>query len=48
VANIQANKNWPQMETALSDKLGKAIYGNISAKQALDDAAQKASGILQQ
>jgi multiple sugar transport system substrate-binding protein len=48
VANIQANKNWPQMETALSDKLGKAIYGNLTPKQALDAAAQKASGILQQ
>ncbi|HET6824414.1 MAG TPA: sugar ABC transporter substrate-binding protein [Amnibacterium sp.] len=48
VANIQANKNWPQMETALSDALGKAIYGNLTPKQALDTAAQKASGILQQ
>jgi multiple sugar transport system substrate-binding protein len=48
VANIQANKNWPQMETALSDQLGKAIYGNLTVKQALDGAAQKAASILQQ
>jgi ABC-type glycerol-3-phosphate transport system substrate-binding protein len=48
VANIQANKNWPQMETALSDQLGKAIYGDLTAKQALDAASQKATSILQQ
>lgn len=47
-ANIQANKNWPEMETALSDQLGKAIYGNLTPKQALDAAAQKARTILQQ
>ena len=34
------------VETALNEELGKAIYGDQSASEALDNAAQQADAIL--
>lgn len=48
VSNIQVNKAWPQMEEQLNNELGAAMYGNESAKQALETAAQKATALLNQ
>jgi len=37
---------WPQVERALNAELGKAIYGDISAAEALETVAGKAEDIL--
>jgi multiple sugar transport system substrate-binding protein len=41
------NPKWPQISDALNTELGKAIYGDQTATQALANAAQKGDQILQ-
>jgi ABC-type glycerol-3-phosphate transport system substrate-binding protein len=41
-----ANPKFPRVETILNEQLGKAIYGEQSAEQALDNAAQQGRPIL--
>jgi multiple sugar transport system substrate-binding protein len=40
------NPKWPQISDALNTELGKAIFGQESATQALANAAQKGNQIL--
>jgi multiple sugar transport system substrate-binding protein len=40
------NKNWPKVEEALSEQLGRAMYGELSASDAIDEAANEAQGYL--
>jgi multiple sugar transport system substrate-binding protein len=44
-SNIETNK-WSQIEENLNQQLGAAIYGDISADEALDKAAAEADDIL--
>jgi multiple sugar transport system substrate-binding protein len=46
VASTVANPKYPRIETILNDELGKAIYGDQSASDALDNAAQQGRAIL--
>lgn len=46
VASTVANPKFPQVETSLNDELGKAMYGDQSSDQALQNAADKAQQIL--
>jgi multiple sugar transport system substrate-binding protein len=41
-----ANKDWPKIEEQISLQLGKAMYGEVSPADALDEAASEAEGIL--
>jgi multiple sugar transport system substrate-binding protein len=41
-----ANPKFPRIETILNEQLGKAIYGEQTAEQALDNAAQQGRPIL--
>nr|WP_227463819.1 sugar ABC transporter substrate-binding protein [Nocardioides lijunqiniae] len=46
VAPTASNPKWPRIETILNDELGKAMYGDQSAEEALDNTAQQAEAIL--
>jgi len=46
VTNAAPNPRYGEVETALNDALGKAIYGEIDAAAALDEAAQEGQDIL--
>ena len=46
VTNTAVNPKWGEVETALNDNLGKAIYGEIDAATALEQAAQEGQDIL--
>lgn len=46
VASTVANPKFPKVEEALNTELGKAMYGDQSAAQALDNAASKGKRIL--
>lgn len=46
VSNVAANPDWPKIEEALNDQLAKAIYGEQTAAQALDNAASDAEKII--
>lgn len=46
IAGGTANPKGPQIEQALNDALGRAIYGEVSASDALDEAAQEVEDIL--
>jgi ABC-type glycerol-3-phosphate transport system substrate-binding protein len=46
VSNIISNPKWGEIETALNEELGKAMYGDQSASEALDNAAAEAEEIL--
>ena len=46
VQGTTANPSWPKIEQALNDKLGRALYGDLDAGQALDEAAQEAQQII--
>jgi len=48
VTNSITNPNWPAAEEVLNEELGKAIYGDESASDALDAAAEQAKEILNQ
>jgi multiple sugar transport system substrate-binding protein len=41
-----SNPDWPAVEEALNEALGRAIYGEISAADALDEAAAEAESIM--
>ena len=41
VTNAAPNENWGQVEELLNEQLGKAIFGEIDAATALDQAAQE-------
>jgi multiple sugar transport system substrate-binding protein len=46
VTNATNNENWGQAEQILNDYLGRAIYGEMDAATALDQAAQEAQEVL--
>jgi multiple sugar transport system substrate-binding protein len=46
VASTVTNPKFPRIETILNEELGKAMYGDQSASEALDNAAQQAEAIL--
>jgi multiple sugar transport system substrate-binding protein len=46
VANVIANPKWPKIEESLNEHLGKAMYGDKSPSEALDEAANDAKEIL--
>jgi ABC-type glycerol-3-phosphate transport system substrate-binding protein len=46
VAPTASNPKWPQIETILNEELGKAMYGEQSAEEALENTAQQAEAIL--
>jgi len=46
VASTVSNPQFPRVETILNEELAKAMYGEQSAAEALDNAAQQAEAIL--
>jgi ABC-type glycerol-3-phosphate transport system substrate-binding protein len=48
VTNAAPNPRFGEVEVALNDALGRAIYGEIDAATALDEAALEAEEILSQ
>jgi multiple sugar transport system substrate-binding protein len=46
VASTVSNPKFPRVETILNEELGKAIYGDQTAEEALDNTAQQAEAIL--
>jgi multiple sugar transport system substrate-binding protein len=46
VASTVNNPKYPRIETILDDELAKAIYGDQSAEEAIDNAAQQGRAIL--
>jgi multiple sugar transport system substrate-binding protein len=46
VSDNLSNKNWGEAADALNTELGKAVYGDISAEEAIDTAATKANQIM--
>ncbi|WP_162605440.1 ABC transporter substrate-binding protein [Jiangella ureilytica] len=46
VASTVANPQFPRIETVLNEELGKAIYGEQSAEDALNNTATQAEAIL--
>lgn len=40
------NESWPEAEKALNENLGKAFYGDMSASEALDEAARETEDVL--
>jgi multiple sugar transport system substrate-binding protein len=46
VASTVSNPKFPRIETILNDELGKAIYGDQSADDALENTANQAEAIL--
>ena len=46
VSNIQVNEAWPRMEAELNDQLARAMYGEMSAEDALAAAAAEAETLL--
>ncbi len=47
ITNAAPNPRFGEVETAINDALGRAIYGEIDASTALDEAAEEATSILQ-
>ena len=45
VASTVSNPKFPRIETILNEELGKAMYGEQSAEEALDNAADQAGPI---
>jgi multiple sugar transport system substrate-binding protein len=46
VTDNLSNKNWGEAGDELNTQLGKAIFGDISAEEAIDTAAQKGSELM--
>ena len=46
VADNLTNKNWGEAAAELNKQLGKAVFGDISAEEAIDTAAQNAQELL--
>jgi multiple sugar transport system substrate-binding protein len=40
------NDNWGEVDQIVNDKLGRAMYGEMTASEALDQAAQEAQPLL--
>ncbi|HEX2051866.1 MAG TPA: extracellular solute-binding protein [Actinomycetota bacterium] len=47
VTNNITNPKWPQIEQKLNESLGEALYGDMSATEALDQAAEEGEELLQ-
>lgn len=45
-SNVVANPHWDEVEDALNEELGRAMFGEKSASEALEAAAAKADEIL--
>jgi ABC-type glycerol-3-phosphate transport system substrate-binding protein len=48
VTNTISQPKWPEIESLLNEALGRAIYGEIDAAAAIDQAAQEAQAVLEQ
>jgi multiple sugar transport system substrate-binding protein len=46
VSNVIAHEKWPEIETALNEQLGRAMYGEVSPADALEEAALEAESLL--
>ncbi len=46
VANAAPNENWGQAEELLNEQLGRAIFGEVDAATALDQAAEEGQELL--
>ncbi|MGK5740008.1 ABC transporter substrate-binding protein [Micromonospora sp. URMC 103] len=46
VSNVIVHPDWPKIEEGLNEQLAKAIYGEQTAAEALDNAASEAEKIL--
>ena len=46
VSNVVSNPKWGRIEEALNEQLGRAMYGEVSASEALDAAAAEAREII--
>jgi multiple sugar transport system substrate-binding protein len=46
VVSLINNPKWPRIEEALSEELGRAMYGEQTASEALDNAADKARELI--
>ncbi|MCU1571240.1 MAG: hypothetical protein JWR33_1981 [Naasia sp.] len=46
ISNVQTSEVWPQMEEALNNQLGAAMYGDISVQEALANAKAEAEKLL--
>lgn len=48
VTSVANQSKWPEIENSLNENLGKAIYGELDAATAIDEAAKEARDILKQ
>ena len=48
ITNAAPNPRYGEVETALNDALGRAIYGEVDAATALDEAAEEGQDIISQ
>lgn len=48
VTNTIAEPRWPEIESLLNEALGRAMYGEVDAGTALDEAAQEGQAVLDQ
>jgi multiple sugar transport system substrate-binding protein len=46
VSNVVVHEEWPRIEEALDEELGRAMYGEQTASEALDAAAAEAESLL--
>jgi multiple sugar transport system substrate-binding protein len=46
VTNFAQNENWGKVEELLNENLGKAIFGEMTAAEALDQTAQEGQPLL--
>ena len=46
VSNVIAHEKWPEIEGALNEQLGRAMYGEVSPAEALEEAALEAESLL--
>lgn len=46
VVDTIANPQWPEIQEALTDALGRAIYGEVDASAAIEEAAEEARTII--
>lgn len=48
VVSTIANPQWPDIEQAINEALGRAIYGEIDAATAIEEAAEEARSIIEE
>ena len=46
VTNATGNADWGQVEQSLNDHLGKAMFGELTAAEAVDQAAKEGQALL--